>query len=127
MDDVLVVIDTSAIRPGCADEVRAQIGALVAFVEAKEDRPLAYHAYVDDTGEQLTVLQIHPDSASMELHMELAGPAFAPFAPLLQMQCVDVYGDASPELVARLEAKAELLGGAGVAVHTLTAGFTRRG
>jgi quinol monooxygenase YgiN len=125
MDDLLVLVDTSEIRGGKIDELRDAVRGLAEFVEANEVTPIAYHVYFSDDGERMTVVQLHPDSASMELHMQVAGPVFARFADLVELQTVDVYGSPSDKVVEQLRAKAELLGTATVSVHDRQAGFIR--
>ena len=58
----------------------------------------------------MTVLHINPDSASLEFHMEVAGPKFPPIGEFINMLAIDVYGHPDDALVARLRQKAELLG-----------------
>ena len=125
MTGPLIAIDTSEIREGKLDELRAAVGDLAAFVETNEDRPIAYRVYFDEAGTRMTVLQVHPDSASMEHHLTVAGPAFPGFADLLRLRTMDVYGEPSERLIAQLRAKADLLGDATVVVHPLQAGFAR--
>jgi hypothetical protein len=86
---------------------------------------VAYQVHLDEDGDEVTVLQVHPDTASAELHMTLAGPRFAPFASLLTLQRIDVYGSPSRALLEQLRRKAALLGGAPLAIHRSTAGFAR--
>jgi hypothetical protein len=73
----------------------------------------------------MTVLQVHSDSASMERHMEVAGPVFAKFADLLVLRTIDIYGSPSERVVEQLRRKPELLGTATVTVHDRQAGFAR--
>ena len=73
----------------------------------------------------MTVVQVHPDSASMEYHMTVAGPTFPGFAELITPSTLDVYGEPSEELLELLRRKVRMLGDATVVVHELQAGFTR--
>lgn len=125
MADPIVSVDTSEIREGMHEELRAAVSDLAAFVEANEVDPLSYQVYFSEDGRRMTVVQVHPDAASMERHMEVAGPLFARFADLLTLRTVDVYGNPSEEVLTRLRRKAELLGTATVSVHDLQAGFAR--
>ncbi len=75
----------------------------------------------------MTVLQIHPDSASMELHLKLADPIFREFTDLVELSRADLYGTPSEALLQQMRQKAELLGNASVVVNELHAGFTRFG
>ncbi len=73
----------------------------------------------------MTVVQGHPDSASMKYNMTVAGPAFPWFAELITLSTLDVYGKPSEELLELLRRKVRMLGDATVVVHELQAGFTR--
>ena len=73
----------------------------------------------------MTVVQVHPDSASMEYHMTVAGPTFPGFAELITLPTLDVYGEPSEELLELLRRKVRMLGDATVVVHELQAEFTR--
>jgi hypothetical protein len=121
----LVVIDSSVVREGKLEELKAAIIDLVGFVESNEPRPLAYNVYLNEGGTRMTVVQVHPDSASMEFHMEVAGPAFPTFADLIELSTMDVYGEPSAGLLGQLRQKVQMLGNATVAVHDRHAGFAR--
>ena len=127
MSQPLVFVDTSDIHEGRLDDVRAAVAELAAFVEANEADPIAYQVFFSEDGRRMTVVQVPPDSASMERHMELAGPVFATFADLLTLRTMDVFGTPSEKVLDHLRRKAELLGAATVAVHDLQAGFERFG
>ncbi len=127
MGEPLIVLDTSEIREGKREELERGIAELAAFVETNEPDPISYEIFFGDDGRVMTVLQVHPDSASMERHMEIAGPVFAKFADLVALRTVDVYGAPSEKVLELLRGKAELLGSAAVAVHDLQAGFARFG
>jgi hypothetical protein len=92
MSTPILVVDSSEIRAGKLGEVKAGVEELVAFVEANEAEPLAYDIYFDEAGTLMTVVQIHPDSASLERHLTVAGPLFRRSADLLTLVKVDVYG-----------------------------------
>jgi hypothetical protein len=127
MGESLIVVDTSEIRKGKRGDLQRGIQELAAFVEANESDPISYQVFFGEEGRFMTVLQIHPDSASMERHMELAGPVFAKFADLVVLRTVDIYGSPSEKVVEQLRRKAELLGTATVTVHDRQAGFARFG
>lgn len=123
----LVAIDSSEIREGKIDELKTGLMELVEFVEANEAEPIAYSIYIDEAGSRMTVMQIHPSSASMELHMRLAGPIFQKFTELVVLSRIDFYGTPSDALLKQMHEKAELLGNAPVVVNELHAGFARFG
>ena len=125
--DPIVVIDSSEIREGKIDELKTALTELVEFVEANEAEPIAYSIYIDEEGSRMTVMQIHPSSASMELHMRLAGPIFRKFTELVLLSRVDFYGTPSDAVLEQMRQKAQLLGNAPVVVNEFHAGFARFG
>jgi len=127
MADPIVFVDSSEIREGKLQDLRRAVAELAEFVEANEADPISYQVFFSEDGRHMTVQQIHPDSASMERHMDVAGPVFARFADLLVLRSVDIYGSPSEKVMEQLRRKAELLGTATVAVHDRQAGFARFG
>jgi quinol monooxygenase YgiN len=127
MSESIVIIDRSEIREGKLDDVKKAMSELVEFAEANEPRMIAYSVYLDPDGTRVTVLQVHPDSASAEYHMSVAGSSFKKFVEYIHMTGIDIYGRPSSALLERLRLKARMLGGASVDVHELHAGFARFG
>jgi hypothetical protein len=73
----------------------------------------------------MTVVHVHVDSASLDHHMEVAGPRFAAFADLVRLSSIHIYGEPSEKALAQLRDKVRLLGSGDVIVHRPHAGFTR--
>lgn len=127
MLDPIIVVDSSRIREGKLEELKAAIEELVTFVTANEADPIAYNVYFDEDGTRMTVVQVHPSSASMEFHMKIAGPTFRKFTELLELERVDFYGTPSDALLEQMRKKAQLLGDAPVVINELQAGFAKFG
>lgn len=125
MSQLIVYVDTSEVRDGRLNELKAAMDDLTEFVEANEPRLLAYNVYFSDDGARMTVLHLNPDSASLEEHMNVAGPKFPPIGEFINLLAIDVYGQPEGSLVDRLRHKAEMLGSGSVRVHELHAGFAR--
>jgi quinol monooxygenase YgiN len=77
MSGPLINVFTYTIKPGKQEEARKRIAELVDFVETNEPRMIAFHAYLDQDGKSLSIVQVHPDSASMEFHMQVNAKHFA--------------------------------------------------
>jgi hypothetical protein len=74
----------------------------------------------------VTLVAVHPDSASLEFHMDLAGPAFRKFTDLINLFAIEVYGSPSDKVQEQLRQKAKMLGESGnVVVNELHSGFAR--
>jgi hypothetical protein len=125
MSELVVSVDVSSVSQGKLEELKRAMKELVGFVEANETRPLVYSVFFNDDGTQMTVLQVHPDSASMEFHMDVAGSEFRRLSAFLTLLRIDIYGSASERLVDQMRQKAELLGNATLGVHREHAGLAR--
>ena len=125
MTDSLVYVDTSRVRDGAHDKLRDAIRDLVEFIDVNESQLIAYNVYLDDDGSEMTVVHVHADAESLEYHMEVAGPAFRPFADLVTMSSIHVYGRPTEKTLSMLRDKARMLGSDSVVVHDLHAGFSR--
>src|SRR6476661_8226382 len=71
MPSPFIFIATNRLKPGPLDRERKRVPGLVEFIEVNEPRLIAFNVYVNETGDEVTVVQIHPDAASMEAHMEI--------------------------------------------------------
>ena len=122
---VILYVDTSDVRDGALEELKQAIEGLVDFVEANEPRLIAYNVYFSDDGTRMTVVSLHPDSASLEYHMEVAGPLFRRFVELVTLSSIHIYGEPSEKVLEQSHEKARLLGRGTVVVESLHAGFAR--
>jgi quinol monooxygenase YgiN len=126
MSKALVYVDTSEVREGAREELKGAIEQLAEFVEANVPQILAYNVYLSDDGSRMTVVHVHADAASLDQHMDVAGPAFRRFADLLTLSSIRVYGEPSEKAVRQLHEKARQLGcGDVMIVPDAHAGFSR--
>ena len=125
MSDAIVYVDTSEVREGALEELKAGMNELVEFIAANEPRLLAYNVYFSDDGTRMTVVNVHLDSASLEYHLEVAGPVFRRFVELVTLSSIHIYGEPSANVLQQVHEKARLLGRDVVVVDTLHAGFSR--
>ena len=126
MSEQIIYIDRSEIREGKLEEVRAAIHGLVEFVETQEPQLIGYALYFNEEATGITVVAIHPDSASLQFHLEIGGPVFRKFIGFIKLQTIEVYGRPSEKVLEQLQQKAAMLGeAASVVVHEQHAGFMR--
>jgi hypothetical protein len=71
---------------------RAFLTELVEFVTSNESRPIFYSVYLTPDGTGMTVLQVHPDSASMEFHMRAGASRFPKFTELVDLSAMEIFG-----------------------------------
>ncbi len=126
MQGPLIFIATNRLKPGRLESERARVPSLVEFVEANEPRVIAFNEYVNEAGDEVSVVQIHPDAASMEAHIAvIAERARAAYAETLDATVrIQVFGQPSAEMLAALKEQAGE--GVEIALHTEhLGGFTR--
>jgi len=126
MGKPIVYIDHSEIRPGRLEEVTKAIPQLVGFVDEHEPQLISYGFYIDEQASAMTVVAVHPDSASLELHLEIGGPQFRKLAAFIDLRLIEVYGEPSQTVLNQLRQKADMLGEDGrVVVREMHTGFAR--
>ncbi len=107
-----IFIATNTLRAGKLAAERERARDLSSFIEANEPQLLAFNEYANEEGTEVGVVQMHPDAASMELHMEVvADRAASAYAETLQATTsIQVYGEPSDTVLEMLSRQA----GAGV-------------
>jgi hypothetical protein len=126
MSGPFIFIATNRLKPGKLEAERARVPGLVEFIEANEPRLIAFNEYANEEGTEVAVVQIHPDAASMALHMEIvAERAASAYAETLEATTgIQVFGPPSDAVVEMLRRQA----GAGVPLRVKAhhlGGFTR--
>ena len=71
MSEPFVFIGTHTLKEGKLQEFEKSFRELVEVVEANEPQMIAFNGYSNEDGTEVAVVQVHPDSASMELHMRV--------------------------------------------------------
>ena len=103
MSGAFVYVGTAKIKPGKLEEARKNLAELVDFVETNEPRMIAFHLFLDEEGSTLTIVHVHPDSASMEFHLQVAAKHFATAFDFLESTVGEQYfGAMSDGLAAEL-------------------------
>ena len=121
-----IFIATNRLKPGRLDRERERVADLVEFLAANEPRLIAFNEYVNEAGDEVTVVQFHPDAASMEAHMQVVSErAQAAYAETLDATVrVQVFGRPTQAILEALRQQA----GSGVEVSVNgehLGGFTR--
>ena len=126
MPDPIIYVDRSLIVDGKLEQLKRGIRALVEFVERREPRLISYGFFLDEVRMRMTVIAIHPDSASLEFHLDIAGPEFRKLKELVELTEIEVYGPVGDTALAQLQEKARMLGRGGkVVVLEAEASFAR--
>ncbi len=71
MPSPFIFIATNRLKAGRLALERERVPKLVEFIEANEPRLIAFNEYVNEAGDEVVVVQVHPDAESMEAHLEI--------------------------------------------------------
>jgi hypothetical protein len=112
----IVYIDHSQIREDSVDELKVGLRRLVDFIDAREPQLISYGFYIDEDAGSMTVVAVHPDSASLERHLDIGGAEFRKLAHLLTLTGIECYGRPSERALEQLRLKADALGDGGAIV-----------
>ncbi|MGW9631028.1 hypothetical protein ACWGST_10020 [Agromyces sp. NPDC055520] len=123
--DLIVYIDHSDIHEGRLEELKAGIRQLVDVIEVREPRLIAYGFHLDEEARRMTVTAVHPDSESLELHLEIGRQEFRKLGELITLTAIEVYGSISDRAGEMLEQKSAMLGGGSLTVTERFEGFAR--
>ena len=126
MPSPFIFIATNRLKPGQLARERERVSDLVEFIAGNEPRLIAFNEYANEAGDEVTVVQVHPDAASMEAHMQIVRErAQAAYAQTLDATVrVQVFGRPTPAILETLRQQA----GSGVEVSVNgehLGGFTR--
>ena len=122
---LIVYIDRSDVSEDRKQDLKAGIRRLVDVIQSREPQLISYAFHLDDEAAVMTVVAVHPDSASLELHLEIGRTEFRKLADMITLRQIEVYGSVSDKARAMLQEKATMLGGRDVTVHERFAGFDR--
>jgi hypothetical protein len=125
MAEPFIFIGTHRLKEGKLQDLKQYEQELVALVAANEPHLIAFHVFVNEDGTQATTVQVHPDAASMEFHMQVLGEKIGQAYEFLERtEGIEVYGTPSDQV---LEMMRQLAGSGvplSVKAHHL-GGFTR--
>jgi quinol monooxygenase YgiN len=89
-----IFVGTHRIKEGQLDAYIEYFREFAEYVKENEPRLIVFEGYVNDEGTRMTVVQVHPDTESMEFHMQTIGKhigeAYDRF--LDRTERIDVYG-----------------------------------
>ena len=128
MHGPLIFIATNRLKPGRLDSEQARVPGLVEFVEANEPRLIAFNEYVNEGGDEVSVVQVHPDADSMATHMKVGMEHFAEaYAEYLEPEStLQIYGTLKGDLIDAMSAAAQTgVDEDSVTIREAFAGFDR--
>lgn len=96
MSGPFILVSTWKIKEGKLEElVRFQRG-LAEVIEANEPQLIAFNAFINEDETEMTSIQVHPDAASMDFHLQVLrdklGDAMSAVAEFAEPKSLEYYG-----------------------------------
>jgi hypothetical protein len=125
VNGAFVYVGTWTVKPGKLEEAKRFLSEHTAFIEEQEPRLIAFHVFFDEEGGTASVVQVHPDSASMELHMEVIAEHMSAAFDVIDMILSEQYYGPMSQSLSETLAQWETPGVVVTKMPVHAAGFTR--
>ena len=125
MNQPFAYVGTWTVKPGKVEEAKKFLSEHAAFIEANEPRMIAFHVYFNEEGNTASVVQVHPDSASMETHMQVIAEHMSDAFDVIDTILSEQYYGPMSESLSETLAQWETPGVKVTKMPVYEAGFTR--
>lgn len=96
MSEPLIAISTFRVKEGKLEDLKRFNKKIVEIVEANEPQLIAFHGFLNEDGTEMTSIQVHPDTNSMEFHVQVLrdnwDESFSEYSQMLEIISVAYYG-----------------------------------
>jgi hypothetical protein len=106
----IIFVGTYEIPDGAIDDFLAGNREMSEFVKANEPRLVSRHTYISGDQSEATTIMIHPDSQSLEFHLQVAASRIQNGTQIVRTKHIELYGNVSEALIERLQLISESSG-----------------
>lgn len=96
MAEPFIIISTWRVKDGKLEELKRFQRELSRIVEKNEPQLIAFNAFLNEEGTEMTSIQVHPDAASMDFHLKVIkdylGEAMSAVAEFVEPRGMEYYG-----------------------------------
>lgn len=103
MSKPIVFISTHKIKEGKLEGLRERNHEVAQFMEANKPGTVAFLAYLNEDGSEVSIVHVFPDAEAMEAHMEGVGERAQRAAEFLEFQLLEVYGTPSDKVLQMMQ------------------------
>ncbi|MFN2197083.1 MAG: putative quinol monooxygenase [Anaerolineales bacterium] len=125
MSGPFIIISTWGVKEGKLEALKRFQRELSEIVQTQEPQIIAFNAFLNEDGTEMTSIQVHPNAASMDFHLKVIrehlGEAMRAVAEFAEPKGIEYYG-APPE---SLQASVSGRGGNLISKPVHIGGFTR--
>jgi hypothetical protein len=99
MGEPLIVVSTLRVKQGRLEDVTRYYKKTLELIEANEPQLMAFHGFLSEDGTEISSVQVHPDTISMDFHMQVLkdnwDKSFSKYGELLELIRVEYFGKPS--------------------------------
>ena len=102
----LIFVTTWKIREGRLEDYKQFAKELIEHIQIKEPQLIAFNMYFNKDETEMASIQVHPDAASMDFHMQVLAKvigedmvAWIDRADFLDPKHIEIYGNPSAKLL----------------------------
>ena len=85
MSKPFIVVSTMRIKQGKHEQYKQFILELLKVFEEQEPQIISFNVFFNEDGTEMTGIQLHPNAASMDFHLQVLGQA--------RLELAEKYGD----------------------------------
>jgi quinol monooxygenase YgiN len=124
MSEPIVFISHNRVKEGKLDDFKQAYQKAAKLMEANKPGTIAFLAYVNEDGTEVSIVHVFPEADSMDLHMQGVAERVKETAEFLESDRLEIYGTPSDPVLAMMRQVA----GSGVALSVTSehlGGFIR--
>ena len=96
MSEPLIVISTFRVKEGKFEDLERYYKKISEIVKANEPQLIAFHGFLNKERTEMTSIQVHPDTASLDIHMQVLrdnwDESFGDYGQMLEVIRVEYLG-----------------------------------
>jgi hypothetical protein len=96
MSEPFIVISTWRIKEGKLEDLKRFQREFAEIIQANEPQLIAFNAFYNEEGTEMTSIQVHPNPTSMDFHLkvlkETLGDAMSAVAEFIEPMSLEYYG-----------------------------------
>ncbi len=113
MSKPLIVISKFRVEEGKLEDIKKYYQKILDIIEANKTQMIAFQGFLNEDGKEMTSIQIHPDTGSMEYHMQVLrenwDESFSQYTQMVEGTTIDYYGDPPESALAMNEQSEQVL------------------
>jgi hypothetical protein len=95
MSEPIVFISHSTVKNGKLEDLKDFLRAGATVLEVEKPGTVAFLAYADEAGSELSIVHVFPDADAMDLHLQGVDERSGAADEFIQAQAYEIYGTPS--------------------------------